>query len=82
MQTHGGDTMVIKKDDKYGSDFRYKKVDYEKDDYNGRCYLLDTPRSFNTKAAREGGLVRRRISKVVYEEARRMAIKEVEKTTE
>lgn len=49
METHGGDTMVIKKDDKYGSDFRYKKVDYEKDDYSGRCYLLDTPRSFNTK---------------------------------
>lgn len=78
MQAHGTDTIVLKEGNKYGSAFRYNKIDYEKDCYNGRCYLLDESRSFNSQVAREGGLVRRRISRVAYEEAKAAAIKEVE----
>ena len=60
MQAHGTETMIVKDGNKYSADFRYKNVDYEQDEYNGRCYFLDTSRSFTSQVAREGGLVRRR----------------------
>jgi hypothetical protein len=41
--------------------FTLDGTDYERDEWNGRCYLLSTPSGFYTKAAREGGLVRYRI---------------------
>ena len=59
MQAHGTETMIVKDGNKYSADFRYKNVDYEQDEYNGRCYFLDTSRSFTSQVAREGGLVRR-----------------------
>lgn len=46
MQAHGTETMIVKDGNKYSADFRYKNVDYEQDEYNGRCYFLDTSRSF------------------------------------
>ena len=78
LKAHGT-IMIAKEGNEYSADFRYNNVDYEKDEYNGRCYILDTSRDFNSKVAREGGFVRRRISRAVYEEARAAAIKEVEK---
>ena len=42
MQAHGTETMIVKDGNKYSADFRYKNVDYEQDEYNGRCYFLDT----------------------------------------
>lgn len=78
MQAHGTETMIVKDGNKYSADFRYKNVDYEQDEYNGRCYFLDTSRSFTSQVAREGGLVRRRISRAAYEEAKAAAIKVVE----
>ena len=78
MQAHGTETMIAKDGNKYSADFRYKNVDYEQDEYNGRCYFLDTSRSFTSQVAREGGLVRRRISRAAYEEAKAAAIKVVE----
>jgi hypothetical protein len=41
--------------------FTLGEVDYERDKWNGRCYLWSTPTGFYTRAAREGGLVRYRI---------------------
>lgn len=78
MQAHGTETMIVKDGNKYSADFKYKNVDYEQDEYNGRCYFLDTSRSFTSQVAREGGLVRRRISRAAYEEAKAAAIKVVE----
>lgn len=78
MQAHGTETMIAKDGNKYSADFRYKNVDYEQDEYNSRCYFLDTSRSFTSQVAREGGLVRRRISRAAYEEAKAEAIKVVE----
>lgn len=82
MKAHGTATIVIKEGDKYGSSFRYNNVDYERDCYSGRYYFLDTPRGCTSKVAREGGLVCRRISKAVYEEARKAAIADVESAAE
>lgn len=64
-----GKTIVIKNGDLYGSCFRYEGVDYEKDLYSGRYYILDTSYSLNSKVSKEGGMVRRRISKAVYDAA-------------
>ncbi len=82
MQAHGTETMIAKDGNEYSTDFRYKNVDYEQNEYNGRCYFLDESRSFNSQVAREGGLVRRRISRAAYEEARAAAIKAVEQAQE
>ena len=49
----------------------YNYVNYEKDEYNGRCYIL--VESCNLKPEMDGALVRKRISKKVYEEALKMA---------
>lgn len=53
--------------------FTLERVDYMRDKWNGRCYVLDTPYG-NSRAAREGGLVRRRISKASYEDAYKKAL--------
>lgn len=47
--------------------FVYNLVNYEKDEYNGRCYILVESR--NLSPIMDGALVRKRISKNVYEEA-------------
>ena len=51
--------------------FVYNFVNYEKDEYNGRCYILVG--DCNLKPEMDGALVRKRISKKVYEEALKMA---------
>lgn len=53
MQAHGTETMIAKNGSEYDADFRYKNVDYEQDEYNGRCYFLDTSRSFTSQNARK-----------------------------
>lgn len=78
MSAHGTKTMIVKDGNEYRADFRYNNVEYEQDEYNGRCYFLDESRNFNGQAAREGGLVRRRISRDAYEKAKAAAILEVE----
>lgn len=47
--------------------FVYDFVDYEKDEYNGRCYIL--VESCNLRPEMDGALVRKRISNKAYEEA-------------
>ncbi|OGO90318.1 MAG: hypothetical protein A2Y17_12170 [Clostridiales bacterium GWF2_38_85] len=42
---------------------------YERDELSGRCFILNTPSGFYTKAAREGGLVKQRITNERYNEA-------------
>lgn len=76
MYANGKRTMVFKDGDIYADDFVYNDVDYEK--YGDRYYYLDVSKDFTSRVAREGGLVRRRISKTAYEEAKAAAIKEVE----
>lgn len=49
------------------NNFRYKMTDYERDEYNGRCYILEE--SISLRKEMDGALVRRRISKTVYEDA-------------
>lgn len=56
MQAHGTETMIVKDGNKYSADFRYKNVDYEQDEYNGRCYFLDTHQG---KATAEAGRINR-----------------------
>lgn len=47
--------------------FVYDFVDYEKDEYNGRCYIL--VESCNLRPEMDGALVRKRINNKAYEEA-------------
>lgn len=47
------------------NDFVYEYSNYEKDAYTGRCYRLTE--STSLKPEMDGALVRRRISKAVYE---------------
>lgn len=47
--------------------FVYNFINYEKDEYNGRCYIL--VESCNLRPETDGALVRKRISKKEYEEA-------------
>lgn len=56
--------------------FVYNFINYEKDEYNGRCYML--VESSNLKPEMDGALVRKRISKNAYEEA----LKKVKEVTE
>lgn len=56
--------------------FVYNFINYEKDEYNGRCYIL--AESSNLKPEMDGALVRKRISKNAYEEA----LKKVKEVTE
>lgn len=56
--------------------FVYDFVNYEKDEYNGRCYTLIE--SCNLRPEMDGALVRKRISKNEYEEA----FKKVKEITE
>lgn len=75
--TNNNKTMIFKSStgNFFGNDFRLNGVDYERDEYNGRCYFLDTSNSLTSKVSREGGLVRRRISKDQYRKALREAVK-------
>ena len=70
-----GKTMIFTDGSFFGNDFRLDGVDYERDEYNGRCYRLDASNSLTSKVSREGGLVRRRISKEEYRKALRKAVK-------
>ncbi len=56
--------------------FVYNYINYEKDEYNGRYYML--VESCNLRHEMDGALVRKRISKKVYEEA----LKKVKELTE
>ena len=47
--------------------FIYDFINYEKDEYNGRCYMLIE--SCNLRPEMDGALVKKRISKNEYEEA-------------
>lgn len=47
--------------------FVYNFVNYEKDECNGRCYILTE--SCNLRPEMNGALVRKRVSKKEYEEA-------------
>lgn len=71
-----GKTMIFTDGSFFGNDFRLDGVDYERDEYNGRFYRLDTSNSLTSKVSREGGFVRRRISKEEYIKALRKAVKE------
>lgn len=53
----------------YYSDFAFmlNKVDYEKDEYNGRCYILEY--SSCLRPEYDGKLVRKRISAAAYNQA-------------
>jgi hypothetical protein len=50
-------------------DFMLNYTPYEYDELSGRYYYLEPSISLTSKAGREGGLVRRRISKADYESA-------------
>jgi hypothetical protein len=50
------------------TDFLYEGFVYFKDSWSGRCYRLVEPSGFYSKAAREGGLVKKRISLARYTE--------------
>jgi hypothetical protein len=50
------------------NDFMLKGQLFIRDDWSGRCYRLDEPSGFYSKAAREGGLVKKRISRAYYSE--------------
>jgi hypothetical protein len=49
-------------------DFLYEGSVYFQDSWSGRCYRLTEPSGFYSKAAREGGLVKKRISLACYTE--------------
>lgn len=53
----------------YYSDFEFtlNKVDYEKDEDNGRCYILEYSSCLRPEC--DGKLVRKRISATVYNQA-------------
>lgn len=51
------------------SDFMLNYVPYEQDAVSGRYYFLEASISMTGKTGREGGLVRRRVSKAAYETA-------------
>lgn len=54
------------------NNFTYQYVDFERDEYNGRCYqLVETT---DLRPEMDGALVRRRISKSAYEEARKAVL--------
>jgi hypothetical protein len=48
------------------NDFMLKGQLFIRDDWSGRYYRLDEPSGFYSKAAREGGLVKKRISQACY----------------
>jgi hypothetical protein len=50
------------------TDFLYKGTVYFLDSLSGRYYRLAEPSGFYTKTAREGGLVKKRISQAQYNE--------------
>jgi hypothetical protein len=60
------------------NDFVLKGQCYIRDDWSGRCYRLDEPSGFYTKAAREGGLVKKRISSAYYNECRKECLEACE----
>lgn len=56
--------------------FVYDFINYEKDEYNGRCYILTE--SCNLRPEMDGALVRKRISNKAYEETLKKATKVTE----
>jgi hypothetical protein len=63
-RTYNNRAIEVVRDENH---FTLAGTDYERDEWNGRCYLWSTPTGFYTKAAREGGLVRFRISAKQFE---------------
>lgn len=62
------------------NNFTYQYVDYERDEYNGRCYqLVETT---DLRPEMDGALVRRRISNAAYEEARKAVLNILEEGAE
>lgn len=49
------------------NDFTYNCMEYERDEENGRCYML--VESCNLRPEMDGALVKKRIKKSVYEKA-------------
>jgi hypothetical protein len=58
-----------------GTDFMYEGFVYFQDSLSGRYYRLAEPSGLHTKAAREGGLVKKRISLARYAECREACIR-------
>lgn len=56
---------LIYNDDDYmyfdDNEFKFAKINYEKDVHNGRCYMLEDSKHIN------GALAKRRISKKVFD---------------
>jgi hypothetical protein len=52
------------------NDFLLKGQLYIRDDWSGRYYRLDEPSGFYTRAARKGGMVKKRISRAYYNKCR------------
>lgn len=57
------------------NNFCYNGIDYERDTENGRCYILEA--SISLKKEMDGALVRRRISRTLYEDALKKIKQEV-----
>jgi hypothetical protein len=57
------------------TDFLYEESLYLRDSWSGRCYRQVEPSGFYSKAAREGGLVKKRISLARYAECREACIR-------
>jgi hypothetical protein len=51
------------------NDFMLEGQLFIRDEWSGRCYRLGEPSGFYTKAAREGGLVKKRISQAYYDKS-------------
>ena len=63
----------------YDSEFSFvcNRVDYEKDEYNGRCYML--VESCNLAPEMAGALVKKRIKNALYESRRIECLAAIEK---
>ncbi len=59
------------------NDFMCNRVDYERDEDNGRCYQLCE--SCNLRPEWDGALVRRRISAKAFEERKAACLEAIEK---
>jgi hypothetical protein len=60
------------------TDFLYEGSLYLRDSCSGRCYRQVEPSGFYSKAAREGGLVKKRISLACYTGCREACIRSLE----
>ncbi len=64
IRGHGSYVKHFYKDD---NSFTYDYYDYERDEYNGRCYRLEPSENMHDPEM-DGALVKHRISRKLYEE--------------